>query len=184
MNDDENNDDKETFLNAMRGVRRLDKDHGNRTAARIKRPPAWPLQRLKDQQQVLHDMMSDPVEEADVVTGDELFFSRSGLQKNVIRKLKRGQFTIEDELDLHGKTSLEAKILIAEFLLYCTKTNLRVIRIIHGKGRGSFNKKPVLKFKVNHWLQQRDEVLAFCSARQVDGGTGAIYVLLKRNIKF
>jgi DNA-nicking Smr family endonuclease len=125
-------------------------------------------------------MMSDPIDESDIVTGEELFFTRTGIQNNVLRKLKRGQFSIEEELDLHGKTSAEAKILVAEFLLYCTQTNLRVVRIIHGKGRGSFNKQPVLKFKVNHWLQQRDEVLAFCSARQVDGGTGAIYVLLKR----
>jgi len=174
------NDDKETFLEAMHGVRRLDKDHHNRAAPRLKRPPARPIQRQKDHHQVLQDMMSDPVDEADVVTGDELFFSRPGLQKKIIKKLKRGQYSIENELDLHGKTSAEAKLVVAEFLLYCTQTNVRVVRIIHGKGRGSFNKQPVLKIKVNHWLQQRDEVLAFCSARQVDGGTGAIYVLLKR----
>jgi len=180
MTDNSDNDDKSAFLKAMKDVRRLDSEHNNRAAPRLKRPLARPTQRLKDHQQVLQDMMSDPVDEADVVTGDELFFSRTGIQNNVIRKLKRGQFAIERELDLHGKTSAEAKILVAEFLLYCAQTNLRVVRVIHGKGRGSFNKKPVLKHKVNHWLQQRDEVLAFCSARQVDGGTGAIYVLLKR----
>ncbi len=180
MGNDNNNDDKDVFLDAMKDVRRLDKSHHNRLLPRIKRPAARPSQRIKDQQQVINDMMSDPIDEADIVTGDELFFSRTGLQNNVLRKLKRGQYAIEDELDLHGKTSAQAKILVAEFLRYCTQTNLRVVRIIHGKGRGSFNKQPVLKIKVNHWLQQRDEILAFCSARQVDGGTGAIYVLLKR----
>ncbi len=180
MDDNNNNDDKHAFLDAMKGVRRLDKGHHNRTPPRFKRPKARPIQRLKDHQQVLVDMMSDPVDEADIITGDELFFARTGLQNSVIRKLKRGQYTIEEELDLHGQTSAEAKILLAEFLLYCTQSDFRVVRIIHGKGRGSFNKKPVLKNKVNHWLQQRDEILAFCSARQVDGGTGAIYVLLKR----
>ncbi|VAW93471.1 hypothetical protein MNBD_GAMMA22-737 [hydrothermal vent metagenome] len=180
MNDNDNNNDKDVFLDAMKGVRRLDKSHHNRSLPRLKRPVARPIQRIKEQHQVLEDMMSDPIDEADIVTGDELFFSRTGLQNSVLRKLKRGQYAIEDELDLHGKTSSQAKILVAEFLRYCTQTNLRVVRIIHGKGRGSFNKQPVLKIKVNHWLQQRDEVLAFCSARQVDGGTGAIYVLLKR----
>jgi len=180
MSDTDENNDKDTFMHAMKGVRRLDKSHRNRTAPKLKRPKARPIQKLLDQEQVLLDMMSDPVDESDIVTGDELFFSRNGLQNNVIRKLKRGQFAIENELDLHGKTSIEAKILVAKFLMHCTNAKLRVVRIIHGKGRGSFNKQPVLKFKVNHWLQQRDEILAFCSARQVDGGTGAIYVLLKR----
>jgi DNA-nicking Smr family endonuclease len=175
-----NDDDKSTFKNAMKGVRRLNNDHHNRIEFPVKRPPARPIQRLKDHQQVIQDMMSDPVDEADIVTGDELFFVRTGIQNNVIRKLKRGQYAIEDELDLHGQTSTEAKLSVAEFLLFCTQNGLKVVRIIHGKGRGSFNKQAVLKVKVNHWLQQRDEVLAFCSARQIDGGTGALYVLLKR----
>jgi len=177
----DSNKDKETFMNAMSGVRRLHKSHRNKMTHRTERPTTRPIQRLRDQEQVILDMMSDPVDQTDIVTGDELFFSRNGIQKHVIKKLKRGQYAIEDELDLHGKTSIEAKILVAEFLLYSTRAKFRVVRIIHGKGRGSFNKQPVLKIKVNFWLQQRNEILAFCSARQVDGGTGAIYVLLKRS---
>ncbi|MFV2061519.1 MAG: DNA mismatch repair protein MutS, partial [Gammaproteobacteria bacterium] len=88
MNDD--NDDKITFRNAMKDVRRLDNDHHNRAEPPVSKPPARPIQRLKDHQQVLQDMMSDPVDEADIVTGDELFFSRSGIQNKVIRQLKRG----------------------------------------------------------------------------------------------
>ena len=139
-----------------------------------------PRQRLQDEHQVLQDMMSDTVDLAELETGEELFFARPGLQHNLLRNLRRGQFSTESVLDLHRMTSEQARQAIAQFLRDCGKTGKRCVRIIHGKGHGSRQKLPVLKLKINHWLRHRDEVLAFCSARPVDGGTGAIYVLLKR----
>lgn len=113
--------------------------------------------------------------------GDELLFFRSGIQKQTIRKLRRGQFNIEDEIDLHGLTVELARTALSNFLADCHMRSYRCVRIIHGKGIGSASKQPVIKNKVNNWLRQRDDVLAFCSALQNDGGTGAIYCLLKRN---
>ena len=139
-----------------------------------------PRQRQQDERQVLQDMMSDAIDLAELETGEELLFARPGLQHNILRKLRRGQFSTEAVLDLHRMTSDQARQAIVEFLQQCGKTGKRCVRIIHGKGHGSRQKLPVLKVKINHWLKQKDEVLAFCSARPMDGGTGAIYVLLKR----
>ena len=95
------------------------------------------------------------------------------------RKLRRGGWVIQGELDLHGHTGDEARIALAAFLNRCMLEDRRCVRIIHGKGHGSKNRLPVLKNKVRHWLTQREDVLAFCQARTVDGGAGAVIVLLK-----
>ena len=147
---------------------------------RQKLPPR-PIKRQEDEKQVIKDMMSDPIALDEIETGEELLFSRPGIQPGVMRKLRRGQLSLEAELDLHRMTANEARQAIADFLPQMSKAGKRCVRIIHGKGYGSFNKLPVLKLKLNHWLRQRDEVLAFCSARPMDGGTGALYVLLKRH---
>jgi DNA-nicking Smr family endonuclease len=144
------------------------------------RPSPIPRQRLRDEEQVLDDMLSDCLDPSELETGEELLFCRPGLQHNVLRKLRRGQYSVGAELDLHGMRVTEARQALTLFLQHALASNIKVARIIHGKGNGSLNKQPVLKGKVNHWLQQRIEVLAFCSARPVDGGTGAIYVLLRR----
>jgi len=120
------------------------------------------------------------VDAADLETGEELLFSRTGLQNRVLRRLRRGEYAIEAELDLHGLTRLEARQALSEFLHDCRARGCRCVRIIHGKGRGSQGKRPVLKQYVDHWLRQVDAVLAYCSAIPAHGGTGAIYVLLKR----
>ena len=139
-----------------------------------------PDQTLRDQQEVMRSLLSDAYEPAEVETGDELLYTRAGLQHGVIRKLRRGQYAIEAELDLHGATVLQAREAVDTFLKNARDRDKRVVRIIHGKGNTSAGKLPVLKGKVNSWLRQKDEVLAFCSARPNDGGTGAVYVLLKR----
>ena len=105
---------------------------------------------------------------------------RGGLQQRVLRKLRRGQFAIEAELDLHGYIVPEAREALAVFLRDAQLTGKRCVRIIHGKGLGAEGRLPVLKIKVNSWLRQKDQVLAFCSTRPQDGGTGAVYVLLKK----
>ncbi len=144
------------------------------------RPRPRPLQRERDETEVIRDLLSDPLDPADLETGDELLFARPGLQHTVFRKLRRGQYSVGAELDLHGLTSAEARQAIVEFLAECRRCDIRCVRIIHGKGNGSMNREPILKGKVAHWLRQREEVLAYASARPVDGGTGAIYVLLRR----
>lgn len=170
-------DDQTLFRRMMDNVRPLEQ---NKVGPYRQKPPAHPLKRQEDEQQVIRDMMSDPLAPDELDTGEELLFARNGIQSTVLRKLRRGQFSIEAELDLHRMTSDQARQAIADFLPRMGQSGKRCVRIIHGKGHGSFNKMPVLKNKVNHWLRQRDEVLAFCSARPVDGGTGALYVLLKR----
>lgn len=111
---------------------------------------------------------------------DSLCYVGPGLQKRVLRRLKRGYFEIEAELDLHGLTAREAKRLLANFLNRCTADRLRCIHIIHGRGYRSSGQIPILKNKLNLWLRQHLQVLAFCSSSPADGGTGAVYVLLRR----
>jgi DNA-nicking Smr family endonuclease len=152
----------------------------NRALHRCALPKPIPLQRLRDEQQVLHDALSDPWDwDAALSTGEELVFCRPGVPASALRKLRRGGWVIRGELDLHGHTGDEARIALAGFLNRCMLEERRCVRIIHGKGHGSKNRLPVLKNKVRHWLMQRDDVLAFCQARSVDGGTGAVIVLLR-----
>lgn len=146
----------------------------------FRRLPPIPLQRLNDERQALVDSLSDHIPWQDAMeNGEELLYLRPGMDRQVLRKLRRGHWVVEDELDLHGYTSDEARLQLAAFLNACRQHGLRCVRIIHGKGLRSPNREPVLKVKVKHWLIQRDEVLAFCQARPVDGGSGAALVLLK-----
>lgn len=180
MSDDKISDeDRALFRKAVAGTRRLEKTP--RIQPRKRRPPPRPLQRERDEARVLDDMFSEPVDAAVLETGEELLFSRTGLQNRVLRRLRRGEYAIEAELDLHGLTRLEARQALSEFLHDCRARGCRCVRIIHGKGRGSQGKRPVLKQYVDHWLRQVDAVLAYCSAIPAHGGTGAIYVLLKRS---
>jgi DNA-nicking Smr family endonuclease len=111
-------------------------------------------------------------------TGEELQFLRPGLPRLTLRQLRRGRWVIQDEIDLHGLTTAEARPLVAHFLNHCRRAGLRCVRVIHGKGLRSRNREPVLKAKVARWLMQREEVLAFCQARPTEGGAGAVVVLL------
>jgi len=152
----------------------------NRADIAHPRPRPIAHQRRADEAQVLVDALSDPWDwEAAVSTGEELFFSRPGVPTAALRKLRRGGWVIKGELDLHGHTGDEARVSLAAFLNRCMIEDRRCVRIIHGKGHGSKNRLPVLKNKVRHWLMQREDVLAFCQARTVDGGAGAVIVLLK-----
>lgn len=143
------------------------------------RPAPRPRFREADEAQVIRDMLSDEYDPADVETGDELLYCQSGIQQRTLKKLRRGQFPLAAECDLHGMTVAEARPHLTDFLLRARRHHQTCVRIIHGKGLGSKQKIPVLKNKVNKWLRQREEVLAFCTARPVDGGAGAVYVLLK-----
>src|SRR5512134_57263 len=146
------------------------------------RPPHPPLpkKRWEDDQQVLVASVSDEFEIDTLLhTDDELSFRRPGIGPDVLRKLRRGEWVIQDQVDLHGCRTEEARELLASFLRAAMKRGLRCVRIVHGKGLGSRDRQPVLKGKTRVWLAQRDEVLAFCQARPAEGGSGALVVLLK-----
>ena len=111
--------------------------------------------------------------------GDALSFQRAGVRTQVVRRLRRGLIPIEDELDLHGLSQTAARYQLAEFLTYSRNAGRRCVRIVHGKGYRSGARGPVLKAAVDLWLRRHLDVMAFTSARAIDGGTGAVYVLLR-----
>jgi DNA-nicking Smr family endonuclease len=146
------------------------------------RPPHPPIpkQRIEDDQQVLIASVSDEFEIDTLLHTDaELSFRRPGIGPDVLRRLRRGDWVIQDQLDLHGARVDEARELLAGFLREAIKRGLRCVRVVHGKGLGSRDRQPVLKGKTRVWLAQRDEVIAFCQARPAEGGSGALVVLLR-----
>ena len=154
----------------------------NRAILERRRTEPVPAQRLRDEQAVLRDSLTGHAD-GTIETGDELSFLRKGLPSGTLRKLRRAHWVIQDELDLHGLTSPEARALLVEFLNGCLRRGLRCVRVVHGKGLRSKNREPVLKRKVAHWLMLRDEILAFCQARPTEGGSGAVVVLLKAGLR-
>lgn len=177
MSDDKDGEAR-AFREAMRDVRRL------RLAGKAERsspkPPAKARFTRADQVEVLRESLLPPADEALLGAGDELNFRRPHVPEAVLTKLRRGQFVVDAEIDLHGMTGLEAKAALRTFVAECVDRHMSCVRVIHGKGRRSGPRGPVLKNVVNHWLQRADDVLAFGSARAVDGGSGAIYVLLRK----
>lgn len=141
----------------------------------------WPdrLHHRSDESSAQQEDLSDHISHELARTEEEFFFQRSGVAPLTIKRLRRGHWKIQAELDLHGMTSDEARAGLIYFLDECKQFGLRYVRVIHGKGLSSRNREPVLKLKTASWLMQRDEVLAFCQARPEDGGSGAVIVLLK-----
>ena len=135
----------------------------------------------KDNQCVLTESLNVDIDLQEENDNDVLRFQRSNITSNIMKKLSRGFFSVQAELDLHGMTSNEASLVLKSFISESILDNLTCVRVIHGKGLGSGIRGPVLKQQVNRLLRRWDQVLAFISARQVDGGTGAIYVLLRKN---
>lgn len=168
-------EDAALFRSAVGAVRPLDDErayahrrpgsHHSRPAARSARPEESP--------RVEANGAPEPDREASQL------FVRPGLQQKHVRKLRRGRIPIEAEADLHGMRIREAEGALDEFLSECRDRRLRCVRVIHGKGRGSHGGRAVLKWQVDQWLRQHHGVMAFCSAQPRDGGTGALYVLLK-----
>jgi len=167
---DDKPEDKDDILfrAAMEDVERI--QHQGATPYRRKRRPL-PLDLPTG------DEDKDELQDLAIETGDFLEFRRPGIQNRLFHDLRRGVIETEGSLDLHGLRVREARSSLLRFLNHSLSTGRRCIRIIHGKGRGS-GTQPVLKQKVNQWLRQRDEVLAFVTAPRWDGGTGAVYVLL------
>ncbi len=142
------------------------------------RPSPRARQRELDEGRVMQDMLSD-YDPGELEHGEVLLYLRDGVSRQVLRKLRRGQYSVGAVLDLHGLTVEQARIHLARFLDQQRGDPRRCVRIIHGKGYHSPTGQARLKGMVNRWLPQREDVLAFCSARPMDGGTGAVYVLLK-----
>ncbi len=170
--------DRALFRQAMRGVRRLQIDA--RQPGQLRRPKPRARFARADRHAVLQESLGaaspfEPVEEA----GDALLFRRPELSETVFRQLRRGQYRIDGEVDLHGMTAAMVEPVLRDFLADAIHHRARVLRVIHGKGLRSGNRGPVLKLVASNYLRRVGSVLAFASAREVDGGSGAILVLLK-----
>jgi len=170
-------EDQALFQQSIKGTQRLhsDKVHHNPPKPRPRR-----LNHPNHDDEDTADLMSDHFNIADVETSEALSFSRPGVSPLQMRKLRRGQIATAGQLDLHGMTIEQARTTLANYIHACFAEGIRCIRVIHGKGHGSKEKTPILKNKVNRWLRQKNEVLAFCSALPRDGGTGAVYILFKK----
>jgi DNA-nicking Smr family endonuclease len=175
-------EDKELFRANLTDVTPIT-PHGRIVPPPTRLPPI-PLSLLRDEREVIFESLHDPIRwDEDAETGEELSFVRPGISRQILRRLRRGEWVSQAELDLHGLIRVEAKIELVNFLFECKRRSIRCVRIIHGKGLGSKNREPVLKNHVRHWLMQRDEIMAFVQARPVDGGGGAVMVLLKSNTR-
>ncbi|MGC4027603.1 MAG: Smr/MutS family protein [Steroidobacteraceae bacterium] len=172
-------EDREAFRQAMHGVRQLRRAPDRAPGAPPPRPRAHFAR--AERAAVLADSLADlraplaPV----IESGEELLYRGPRISQTVLRRLRRGDFRVDAELDLHGLTVPQARAELAAFLAAALEERLRVVRIVHGKGLRSGTRGPVLRAMVNDCLRQIRAVLAFASAREVDGGTGACLVLLE-----
>jgi DNA-nicking Smr family endonuclease len=143
-------------------------------------PPApIPSKRLEDEQAVLEELHKLALDGDDIEMEDDAVFLRPGLPRDILRKLRRTHWVIQEHLDLHGLTGDEAALETARFLAECKRMGLRCVRIVHGKGLRSKGREPVLKRRIRKLLTRRDEVLAFAEPRATEGGGGAVVVLLE-----
>jgi len=173
---DEEELDVRLFREAVRDVKPLSAEEAR--VARRRAPE--PLARFSraDRHAVLQESLESDAGDPELAGGDELVYHRAGVQMSVLKKLRRGHYRVQAEIDLHGLTVVEAKQALRDFLANALERRLRCVRIIHGKGLRSGHRGPVLKGVVSSVLRRVGPVVAYVSARQVDGGTGAVYVLL------
>ena len=170
------------FVRAAGDVKPLREHHAKHRRVHLapEQPLPVPVQHQLDEQRVLQEALSDEFDATTLLDIDEaLSFRRPGVGLDVTRKLRRGGWSIQGEIDLHGLRRDEAREALAAFLRDAGKRGWRCVRVVHGKGLGSPGKTPVLKGKVQGWLMQKDEVLAFVQARADEGGAGAVVVLLR-----
>jgi len=171
-------DADDAFREALEGVQPLKRQK----RAELRAPPPAPIpeQRQRDERAALAESLEAPLSVDDALdSGEELAYLRDGLSRQVLRKLRRGHWVVQAEIDLHGQTRVEAAASVALFLRDCVAAGKRCLRIVHGKGLGSRNREPILKAKLGKWLPRRAEVMAFCQAPASQGGSGALLVLLK-----
>ena len=170
-------DEDDLFQRAMSGAKPLETEE--RVAGSSRKPKPKARFSRADEQAVLTESLQSDIDDIEQSSGDGLRFKRASVSRTTMRMLTRGSYAIQAEIDLHGMTVAEAKPRLEKFIQRCVGNDKLCIRVVHGKGMGSGERGPVLKNGVNRWLRHWDSVLAFVSARQVDGGTGAVYVLLK-----
>jgi DNA-nicking Smr family endonuclease len=173
---DDGDDDDHLFRRAVADARPLKKDFVEPVRKRI---PAKARFSRRDERAVLEESLDPSVAATEAGSGDTLSFCRAPVGRRTFRKLARGKFSVQSELDLHGMTVTEARDALTSFIDSSLARGLSCVRVIHGKGRGSGLAGPVLKGKVDVWLRRWEPILAFVSAQPVDGGSGALYVLLK-----
>ncbi|MEM6576833.1 MAG: Smr/MutS family protein [Pseudomonadota bacterium] len=168
-------DDLDLFRQEMADVRPI-----KSTRERRRKPPPPPSNRHSraDERQVMDELKRGEIDWAEVESGEELNFVRDGLSPKLLKKLRRGQYSVGAELDLHQMNIEAARVSVLDFIDYCQQRGITCVKIIHGKGLRSKSRGPVLKGLTNSLLRRRKAVLAFTSARPNDGGTGAVYVLL------
>lgn len=166
-------EERALFQEAMKDVRRLASDT---LTLRAQPPRPRPRRDLDD----LPGSTLAEASAAELDLADRLAYKRVGLQPAHWRRLQRGEYPLDGTLDLHGLTVAEARASLEGFLHHCVHSGKRCVRIVHGKGFRSPDHAPVLKPRVAYWLAHAPEVVAYTSARPADGGTGALYVLLKR----
>ncbi len=160
------------FRKAVADVKPLKRP--KRVALGVPAPAPVARQHRRDELAALAESLEGPLSIDDALeTGEELSYLREGMARETLRKLRRGHWSIQDGIDLHGMTRDQASAVVVEFLEQCLARGLRCVRIVHGKGLG------ILKAKLRRWLPQREEVLAYCQAPANDGGSGALLVLLK-----
>jgi DNA-nicking Smr family endonuclease len=176
--EDHDEDDSSLFRRAMRDVVPL--KHSQRVSPVRRKIRGRATFARAERAAVLRESLGVGADLYEVQPGDEIIFRRAGVPETVLRRLRRGQYRVEAEIDLHGMTVSEASAQLGDFLRAARMDDLRCVRIIHGKGLRSGNRGPVLKNTVNALLRRADPVLAFASARPVAGGTGATLVLISR----
>lgn len=171
-------EEKEMFSIAVGRVSPL--PHKDRSNLAKEQPPPIPVQQQLDEQRVLRETMSDEWDTSSLLDTDEaLSFRRPGIGPDVVRKLRKGDWSVQAQVDLHSLRTDEAREALGGFIRESFKTGLRCVRVVHGKGLGSPGKVPVLKSKVQSWLIQKNQVLAFVQATPAHGGAGALLVLLQ-----
>ncbi len=171
-------EEREVFATAIGRVKPL----ADKNTAKLPRPqiPPIPAQQRLDDAAVLREALSDEWDTSSLLDTDEaLSFKRPGIGPDVVRKLRRGDWTVQAQVDLHNLRTDDAREALGSFVRESFKNGLRCVRVVHGKGLGSPGKVPVLKNKVHSWLIQKNQVLAFVQATPSQGGAGAVVVLLQ-----
>jgi DNA-nicking Smr family endonuclease len=166
------------FREAMRDVKPLARDPQTPPGPQPPRPAPRARFTRADRRAILEESLSGAPDDPALAGGEEITFTRPGVPATILRKLRRGQYRIQAEIDLHGLTVREAKPALRAFLGEALLRGTRCVRIVHGKGLRSGTKGPVLKHVVGGILKHTGHVLAVVSAPRADGGSGAVYVLL------
>lgn len=172
--------DHALFLRAIGAVQPLKASARHEKAGQAARPAPLPRQRQQDERAALREILSDEFDASTLLHVDEhLSYLRAGIGPDVPARLRRGQWAVQRQIDLHGLRVDQARQALAAFIAAACRSGVRCVRVVHGKGHGSPGKTSVLRAKVPGWLIQKHEVLAFVQARPPDGGAGALLVLLR-----